>query len=111
MLTLLLTIAGAFFNACMDRMEEGRFLQSVFAKWDKRFWYKDESWKHAVKIFNYPIDGWHLSKSAMLLCMLSAPFVYRPLFNLPWDLFTNYILWIVAFNLFYNKILKLKNPS
>ena len=108
MFTLLLTIAGAFFNAVMDSLEEGRFNQSIFKDKDPQFWYKRESWKYAPRLFGYRFDAWHYAKTLMLICLLGSPLVYRPVFGVPWDLILNYILWIISFNIFYLRVLKAK---
>lgn len=97
MIYLLIALA-AVFNAVMDVLENENFHQSKFRYWKERFWYKRESWKWANHIGNYPIDGWHLAKSCMILCFSAA------VANSVLQFILIGIVWNVTFNLFYKWI-------
>lgn len=105
MLSSLLVILAAILNAVMDRLENETFFASVFKNTNEKFWYKRESWKYAKRIFNYKIDGWHLSKSLMIICLCLAIVFYNPVFGLI-DFVLFGLLWNLTFNLFYNRIIK-----
>ena len=107
---VLFIILAAIFNSVMDRLEEGRFTNSVFKKLNQKFWYKWESWKHAKRIFGFPIDAWHIFK-LLMLCSFSAAIVTYdlwPRIQIEWwfDVLLFAAAWILPFNLFYNTILK-----
>lgn len=106
MLSSLLVILAAYFNALMDRLENETFFTSVFKNMNQKFWYKRESWKYAKRVFNYKIDGWHLAKSSMIVCLCLAIVFYTPMFG--WIDFVLFgLLWNLTFNIFYNRIFKL----
>lgn len=106
MLSSFLVILAAIFNAVMDRLENETFFTSIFKHENERFWYKRESWKYAKRVFNYKIDGWHLAKSAMIICLCLAIVFYTPMFG--WIDFVLFgLLWNLTFNIFYNRIFKL----
>ena len=100
-------ILAAFFNACMDILENENFFRSKFSTKNQKFWYKRESWKYATEIFGYKIDAWHLSKSIMIVLLTLAIVYYKPIFNYKiLDILTLGILWNSSFNLSYYNILK-----
>lgn len=107
MLSIALWCLAAIFNSIMDALEEGHFQTSIFRNLNQKFWYKSESWKHAKRIFGYPIDAWHLSKSAMIICLLAIAANYITPFPYYW---LNFIslggMWNLLFNVFYNHIFK-----
>lgn len=106
-ISLLLVAIAAAANAAMDSMEEGHYTNSIFSRWNPNFWYKRESWKTAKRIFGYPIDGWHLSKSLMLMCLVSAACLsFEPFPHFLLNLLTLGGVWIFVFDLFYNIIFK-----
>lgn len=96
----------------MDAFENENFFESIFKDWNQSFWYKRVSWKTAKRIFSYPVDAWHLSKSAMVICLvLSIVFFRWHPKNLLEDisLIAAYgILWNGGFWLFYNKLFRIK---
>lgn len=107
MTAIILWCLAAILDAFIDTLEQGHFQTSIFSKLNPKFWYKDESWKYAKKIFSYPMDAWHLGKSAMVFCLagaLIAGFHVFPISAL------NFIalggIWIILFDLFYNTIFK-----
>lgn len=107
MVSFLFFAIAALLNAFMDRISEGRFGYSIFSKLDPKFWYAWESWKHAKKVFNYPIDAWHIGKSCMILCLGLAVWFHREPKEL-WEPPVYWALWVIVFNLSYNHLLKRK---
>lgn len=101
----------AFFNACMDAFENENFFESIFRHWDQRFWYKRESWKYAKKVGGYKLDGWHISKTLMILC-LAAVMVSVYLEPPPhrWYIMVGFIglIWNITFHFFYHKVFGIK---
>lgn len=110
-------VLSAFFNACADAFENENYFESIFKNWNQRFWYKRESWKYAKKIFRYKIDGWHLAKSAWILCAIVAGVLYVPIagtvIHVPIlssmiDIGISGVIWIGTFNIFYHRIFRIK---
>lgn len=66
------------------------------------FW---KLWPHDkfIPFTKYPLDGWHLCNSIMILCFI----IYGSLTGFRWyvDIPVSAVLFTVTFNLFYNKIL------
>lgn len=112
MISAILVLFAAFFNAVMDAVENENISESIFKNLPKQFWYKRESWKYTKKIFGYRPDAWHLSKTCMVFCFAGAIMS----FNLPvlkgQDIALYIIaiglIWNVAFWLFYHVIFKVK---
>jgi len=112
MISFILFFLGSFFNACMDVFENENYFESIFKKWDQKFWYKRESWRYAKKVFSYRLDAWHLSKSAMIICIVGA-IISFDLPVLKWQDVAIYILaygfvWNTTFWFFYHFIFKVK---
>lgn len=107
MIAYLFVALAAMFNAVMDRVEyPAAFNQSIFKKKNPNFWLKTESWQHAKKIFAYKFDCWHIAKSLMLFCFAFA-IAFMDMSH--WwvvKFITVGGIWIVVFNVFYNRILK-----
>lgn len=104
---------SAIINAFMDRIDDENIHQSIAKNWNWKFWYKRESDKNSKMIGKYRIDGWHLSKSSMVILLAFCAYYFgrSPLIQLEYwwlDLPINIIVlgieWILVFNLFYNKI-------
>lgn len=118
MISLLFILMASLFNSCMDAWENENYFESIFKNWDQKFWYKRESWKYAHKIFGYHLDGWHLAKTSMIICLCAA--IYTEQFsNQVWhtphlilnifiDILVAGILWNLGFKLFYHHLFKIK---
>lgn len=109
MVSYLLVAAAAFFSACMDAFENTpNFNESIFKKWNKKFWCKDISWEFSKKIFGYRFDAWHLSKSFMIVCIALS----ISLMDKEHSWFVKFvsvgIIWNVVFVLTYHKLFKIK---
>lgn len=98
---ILAVVFAAIFKAMADTIKHHPDT-SVFK--NKKFWISEG------KIFpltKYKIDGWHLSNTGMIASFLALIFS-----KIPHNLFISYgilgIIFILIFNIFYNKILKTK---
>lgn len=116
MIAPVLIFIASFFSAMADAVENENFFESIFKGWKKSFWYKRESWKTAPRIFGYKVDAWHLSKSAMICCLLLSCVLYSPVvevfaeyrLNVCADFILAGSIWNIGFNLFYHKIFKVR---
>jgi hypothetical protein len=108
MISLLLFAIAALLDAFIDTLEEGHFQTSIFSKMNQNFWYKEESWKTARKIGGYPIDAWHLGKSAMIVAVGFAITQYDTILNPTLDVVLYGVAWITVFNWGYNHLFKRK---
>ena len=100
-------------------------VESIFSKLDRQWWDPYVSWKNkyvdwdggirtekTIWGIKYPTaltDAWHLFKSTMIVLIGLSIVLYTPFINPLVDFVIIGIGWNVAFNLFYNKIFKLKN--
>jgi hypothetical protein len=104
--TLLLIAIAAALNAAMDMLENENYHSSIFAKWDQTFWYKRESWKTAKKIFGYKIDGWHLTKSAMIVTLALAIAAHARVAPALLEILVIGVVWNLSFNAAYHLMKK-----
>lgn len=105
MIAEILIPAAAVFKALADTLDH-HFFTSVFKKKNQKYWNPNIIHKSAPQIFGYPLDVWHLSNSAMILC-----FVFAAVFNDTktawyWQVSVDGTLFVVVFNSFYNKIFR-----
>lgn len=108
-MSLLLVIIGAFLNAVMDLLENENFNSSIFRRWNPAFWYKRESWKYARKIYGYKIDGWHISKSGMIILLLIYSEFNDNHYSIPQKIMMVCLLgmaWNMTFNMSYEMMKK-----
>lgn len=105
----ILVALAAIFSAVMDRVEyPAAFCVSIFKNKDQRFWLKTISWHTAKRVGAYKLDSWHIAKSFSIFCwvgaIINAPVVDGLLYKL---LIFGLLgaIWILVFNLFYNKLL------
>lgn len=106
MIAYLFVALAAILNAFMDKVENEHFHSSIFKKWNQKFWYKRESWKYAKMIGGYRLDAWHLAKSLMIICFAFAIGFMDMTHWWAVKFVTVGGIWIVVFNLFYNKLFK-----
>lgn len=95
---------AAFFNAIMDSVENEHILSTRFAALPGKFWSKLVSWNTAKKLFGYKFDAWHLSKSAMVICIAFSLLLYKQLFGFWIDFLLIGCLWNHTFNGFYSNL-------
>ena len=100
---LLIAIA-AVAKAAADMMRN-RFDVSIWRR--KSLTYDPRvSYKYAKMIFNYPVDGWHVANSIMIVAFVAAAVVpMRTTWLMAAVLWVAFGAWfIVVFNVFYNRI-------
>ena len=127
--SVLFWMVAARSNAIMDTLAH-HYSTSIFSDKDKYpeiIWNPEKSWTNKyvngdkeqgfkkvrflfwdVNIFMFMTDKWHLYKSLMLVFMVNSIVTYRDL-GWFWNLvmFAVYgVVWILTFNIYYNKILK-----
>jgi hypothetical protein len=94
-------IFAAFFKAVCDSMEHHPDVWPFTAFWNTRHPGNDK----VKRIFSYPLDGWHLSNSLMIVSFISIVFVKS--WQVPvWQFLVYGCLFVVVFNLFYNKVFR-----
>lgn len=112
MYLILVAIAAIFY--AVNQTVEHHFTVSVFKKKDPNFWNGQVSWSAAKKIFgSYPWDAAHLSASGMIVSFGVAIVVgQHPVWVWGidklawyWQLLGIGAVWVLAFNLFFNKLL------
>lgn len=105
-LSFLFIVLAAIFKAVADTVAD-HFSVSIFKGLNPTFWNKAVSWQYAVRVFNYPVDAWHLSNSAMIACFILS-FSLSKGNPAHWlvDFSAAGILFVLVFNVFYNKVLK-----
>ena len=108
MLTLLFIILAGIGYAFIDRIDDENFRESIFKNWNEKFWYKRVSWIYAKRIFKYPVDAWHLGKSFVIISFVLAAVFYKPVVNWWLDALACGIIYIITFNIFYNRIFEKK---
>lgn len=117
MIRAILVILAAILFACMDRVSSpGEFGNSIFKHLNIKFYSKaDSTDARRIPFTDYPLNFWHLCKSAAIGCLLGLIFTSSYLLfieNFWVRNSTEYVilgtLFIQTFNLFYNHVLKSK---
>lgn len=121
MISLILISLAAILNAVMD-VGQFHFSSSIFRNWNPKYYDGSISWKNKYVdwdggdkrrkkwffgLLNVPVqftDAWHLVKSLMIICLVSAVIMYEPVFkNYQWiDFFLFGSVWNISFMLFYD---------
>lgn len=72
---------------------------------NKKFWLGEGK---IIPLTKYKVDGWHIANSTMIMSFLTLIFS-----TIPYNLFISYAVFslefILIFNIFYNKIFRLKD--
>lgn len=128
MISLILIIIAAGFNACMDKLAH-HWNKSIFSN-SKGYFFSDatiESWKNKyvnrvpsngfiywrigpIKMLKpvFLSDGWHLFKSLMIFSLILSVVTYQ-FIGLTTFWYIDFVIfgtiWNLTFNLFYNKLL------
>lgn len=94
---------GKAFSDTLDH----HFDTSIFRYKSRKWFDPNVNIKSAPKIFNYPLDAWHISESLQICSWLAIPFLYEQQFD-KWyfDYLIGGGLFIVVFNTFYNKVFR-----
>lgn len=112
---LICILLAAISNAVQDTLTH-HFGVSVFRKKNKEFWNPIYSWerKYYTKWPDFISDAFHISKTLTGTFLIAAIFVYAR-FGGIWssmiaDVASTVGVWVLVFNLFYNKFLLHKGP-
>jgi len=121
MISAILLILAGIFNACMDTLKT-HYSTSIFSKWKNQDWVNPSlswtnKWKPKSKIGDlimstvlvWTTDFWHLCKHIMLTLIMAAIVFYSPMINWWADFLILYCSFTIPFEIFYSKILILKN--
>jgi hypothetical protein len=100
-------LLAAFFKAVADTSAD-HFDTSVFKWWDRRFWDKTTAAKYAplLRFTKYRLDAWHLANSGMIVCFCLFAVFCKLHYKWYYELVAMGILFNLAFNISYNKILR-----
>ena len=106
-------ILAGFFKAVADTLAD-HFEVSVFKKLNSKFWNKSVSSEHAkyLPFTKYKWDAWHLANSGEIVSFCSAFGIaiskHYPhyAFGTIAGVAASGLVFILSFNLFYNKILR-----
>lgn len=103
MFTFLFIILSAIMKAIVDTLSH-HYKNSIFFE-KSNFWNIKKQGKF-LPFTKYPLDGWHICNSLMIISFIFFGILHDTYFNLYLDLLISGILFIIIFNLFYNKFLK-----
>lgn len=126
MISIILLILAGIFNACMDVLRF-KFNNSIFSRCKNQQWVNpslssQNKWKYnelgiwqGEKFFGsstflvFVTDLWHFCKHLMLICLMLTVIFYHPIVNWWADFIILFCSFTVPFELFYSKVLILKN--
>jgi hypothetical protein len=91
---------AAIFKAIADKLAH-HFGNSIFKKLNPKWWNPEESWKHVkfLPYTKYRPDAWHIANSILIILFCTA------VYGLTLKMVYSGVVFILVFNLFYNKIL------
>jgi hypothetical protein len=106
-MAILFILLAAILKAVAD-VTSHHFETSVFKWKDPRWWNPAISWQYVgfIKFTKYRPDCWHLANSGMIICFCLATVFHTPVLKWYLELPIAGVLFNVAFNIFYNKILR-----
>ncbi len=105
MIAAILILIAAICKAFADTLDQ-HFDTSIFRNWSRKYFDPNITIKTAPKIFSFPLDGWHIANSGMIVCFICAVVfndaVLKWYFQIPtWGFVFN-----ISFSIFYNKIFR-----
>jgi len=110
MLAILFLFLAGIFDAVSDSVENEHIHDTIFSVLPFKFWSKRDSWKEVKRVFSYPMDAWHISKSLWIICIALAISLYSSLTDLWYiDFIIFGFTWNASFNLFYTHIFQSTN--
>lgn len=116
-ISIVLFCLAAMFNAIMDTLKD-HFGVSIFKNKNPEFWNPAISWNKGINLFGswggfrwMSIDGWHISKFLMLLCVAGSVitgYTIEPIswYYVPALLIGASFAWGLVFEFFYSFLLK-----
>ena len=128
MVTLIFLALASISNAVMD-VCAFHWHKSIFSRkgFNRQYWDATISWRNKyvdydfhlertkIKVLGFtfikPVqltDAWHLFKALMIAFVIIAIVNYKVIVNPLLDVFILSTVWNMLFNLFYNRVLKLK---
>jgi hypothetical protein len=100
---LLWALAGA--AKAMSDTVRFHFYDSVFSKLNPEYWNPEVSWDNkTLPGTKYVWDAWHNGYSAMLVLLAVSVAIHRPAMFFLAEVAVLGIVFILSFNLFFNKI-------
>jgi hypothetical protein len=93
-------IFAAFFKAVCDSMEHHPDVWPFTAFWNTRHPGNDK----VKRVFNYPLDAWHLSNTLMISSFLWGIVISQN--GNWWGFLIMGVVYNIVFNLFYNKVFR-----
>lgn len=117
---ILITLA-AIAKAVADTLTH-HFETSIFTRYNRQFFDPSISWLNKYvgrdvtkginkKVFQPLTDGWHMANSIMISCFIGLPFVVSGNMHGMIGYVIAGGLFDLVFNLFYNKLLRIKTKS
>lgn len=106
-LAIFLLLLSAIFKAVSDTLQH-HYSTSIFKNLNPGWWNPAVSWQKVklIPFTSYRPDAWHLSNSFMIVCFVLFGTLYGQLFNWWIDTIILGAVWILMFNLFYDKVLR-----
>lgn len=97
---------AAICKALADTLDH-HFDTSIFRSNPRRTWDPNVIHKTNRQIFGYPLDAWHIANSVQIGSWIALPVMHQPVLPQWWmDYGASGILFIIVFNIFYNKIFR-----
>lgn len=104
-LSLLLLSLAAICKALADTLDH-HFDTSIFRGKPRRWWDPNVLHRRVPMIFGYPLDAWHIINSVQILSWLLLAVTWQS-YNTWWiDVLAAGGIFVIVFNLFYNKIFR-----
>jgi hypothetical protein len=109
MISLLLILLAAIFKAVADTVM-WHYDTSVFKRMPFQFWNPRESYKYAkhIPLTTYPVDGWHLANSGMIICFICAAIFHHSVLKWYFEIIIGGVAFNVVFGIFYDHLLRRK---
>lgn len=109
-LLVLIMLFQGMLRAVADTIAH-HYSTSVFQKWNRAFWDNSDAWwndpefKPAMRIFNYPVNGWHIANSIRIALVPLLCYIHPPLH---WSLIYSVAVCVevLTFNRCYNHLFK-----
>jgi hypothetical protein len=109
MIAAILIIFAAIFKAIADTLQH-HYDTSVFKRMPFQWWNPAESYKYVkfMPLTKYRPDAWHLANTGMINCFIFAAVLNDIEWGWYWQVPAGGVLFILVFNVFYNRILRRK---
>jgi len=98
----ILILLAAIFKAVADTVAH-HYDTSIF-RWND--FYNPLKQGKKIPFTKYPLDGWHLANSLMIVSFICAWAFHKPILKWYYEIPIAGVAFNLTFNLFYNKILR-----